>query len=147
MRAAATAEQSADSVRQAAYQTASNTRQAANQLARDAQRSAGNARQAAIETERAAVDRAYAELENSSADVRREACEYLAAHGDPRHTQAPLLALADPQTSVKVAAIRASGAIGKPADPRPLVELLDARHAGARRSGNRWPACTSNRAR
>jgi HEAT repeat protein len=64
-------------------------------------------------------------LEHASADVRREACQNLAAHGDPRHAPLLLKALDDSDATVVLAAVRALGAVGTLDDKQPLVLLLD----------------------
>ncbi len=71
-----------------------------------------------------AVTLAYLAIGNGSPDVRRRACNYLAAHGDSRHVPVLLPALADLNTPVVIAAVQALGAAGKLDDPRPLVQLL-----------------------
>jgi len=68
---------------------------------------------------------AYVGLANASADVRQAACQYLAEHGDPRHAQLLLRAVDDPQTTVRVAAVRALGAVGRLDSPQPIVSLLE----------------------
>ena len=87
-----------------------------------------------------AVQLAYLAVGNSSSDVRRRACDYLAAHADPRHAAVLLPMLEDPSSTVVIAAVRGLGAIGTLDDPRPLVGLLltpDRRVAarGGRESG------------
>jgi len=67
---------------------------------------------------------AYAALSHAAAEVRRSACEHLAAHPSPRHANALLPALEDPQVSVVTAAARALGAVGRAADAEPLKRLL-----------------------
>ncbi len=67
---------------------------------------------------------AYAAVGNTSVEVRRKACDYLAAHGDPRHEQVLLPVLEDTDGTVVLAGIRAMGAIGTMQDPRPLVHFL-----------------------
>ncbi len=61
-------------------------------------------------------------------EVRRRACEYLAAHADPAH--APLLvpALDDPSEEVVMAAARALGACGRRQDIPPLERKLATRN-------------------
>ena len=60
-----------------------------------------------------AVRLARLALSQKSGEVRRKACEYLAAHGDPAHE--PFLAplLADSEQDVKIAAIRAVASAGR----------------------------------
>jgi HEAT repeat protein len=67
---------------------------------------------------------AYLALEHASADVRKQACEYLAEHADPRHAALLIPMLHDPSSSVILAAVRAIGAGKAVDDPRPLVEML-----------------------
>ena len=69
---------------------------------------------------------AYAALSHPSPEVRRRACEYLAAHPDAAH--GPLLAksLADPDAAVVEAAVRAIGRLPSLDDPRPLEKILAA---------------------
>jgi HEAT repeat protein len=69
---------------------------------------------------------AYAALGHPEPEVRREACEHLATHPDPRH--APLLAksLADADPTVVEAAVRAIGRLPSLDDPRPLENILAA---------------------
>jgi HEAT repeat protein len=71
-----------------------------------------------------AVQLAYLAVGNASSDVRRRACDYLAAHADPRHTSVLLPMLQDPSSTVAIAAVRGLGAIGSIADTRPLIALL-----------------------
>ena len=67
---------------------------------------------------------AYLAVGNASSDVRRRACDYLAAHPDRRHIPVLLPMLGDASSSVAIAAVRGLGAIGTFDDPRPLVDLL-----------------------
>ncbi|MGD9127170.1 MAG: HEAT repeat domain-containing protein [Planctomycetia bacterium] len=62
---------------------------------------------------------------HESAEIRRRACEWLAAHPSPDHF--PLLkpVLSDPETAVKVAAVRAIVASGKLSDTESLQNMLD----------------------
>jgi HEAT repeat protein len=71
-----------------------------------------------------AVDMAYLAIGNGAPEVRRRACNYLAAHGDPRHVPVLIPVLADLNTPVVTAAVRALGAAGKIDDPQPLVQLM-----------------------
>ncbi|MGD9722259.1 MAG: HEAT repeat domain-containing protein [Pirellulales bacterium] len=77
-------------------------------------------------THQAAERMAYQALANTAAEVRVEACNYLAAHGDPRHVDALLRTLADPQAEVQRAAVRALGSVGRLEDSAPLEALLAA---------------------
>ena len=67
---------------------------------------------------------AYAGLSHPSAEVRRRACEHLAARPDPAHAKRLLPALDDRSEPVVLAAVRALGAAGRPADAEPLRQLL-----------------------
>jgi HEAT repeat protein len=67
---------------------------------------------------------AYLAVGNSSSDVRRRACDYLAAHPDRRHVPVLMPMLGDPISTVAIAAVHALGTIGKLDDLRPLVDLL-----------------------
>ena len=71
-----------------------------------------------------AVDMAYLAIGNGAPEVRRRACNYLAAHGDPRHVPVLMPVLADLNTPVVTAAVRALGAAGKIDDPAPLIQLM-----------------------
>ena len=57
-----------------------------------------------------AVQLAYLAVGNSSSDVRRRACDYLAAHADVRHAAVLLPMLEDPSSTVVIAAVRGLGA-------------------------------------
>ncbi len=65
-------------------------------------------------------------LEQTAPEVRRRACEHLAAHPDPRNQSLLLAALADPNPPVVAAAIHALGQLPALDDPRPLEHVLDA---------------------
>ncbi len=67
---------------------------------------------------------AYLAVGNSSSDVRRRACDYLAAHPDRRHIPVLLPMLGDPISTVAIAAVHALGTVGTLDDLRPLVDLL-----------------------
>ena len=67
---------------------------------------------------------AYLAVGNASSDVRRRACDYLAAHPDRRHIPVLMPMLGDASSTVAIAAVRGLGAIGTLDDPRPLVDLL-----------------------
>ena len=71
----------------------------------------------------AAVRLAYAGVSHPLAEVRRRACQYLAAHPDPRHAPLLLTALNDRSHSVVVAAIRALGMLGRVEDTSALRRL------------------------
>jgi len=59
-----------------------------------------------------------------SPEVRRRACEHLAAHPDARHVPVLLERLDDPSDQVAASAARALGAAGRLEDTRPLHRLL-----------------------
>jgi HEAT repeat protein len=61
---------------------------------------------------RQAIDMAYTAVGHSSADVRRRACEHLAAHPDPAHVQVLVPVLEDKDHAVVCAAARALAATG-----------------------------------
>jgi HEAT repeat protein len=67
---------------------------------------------------------AIAGISHPSAEVRRRACEHLAAHPDPAHARLLLPALADSSDNVAEAAVKAIGAGGRLEDTRPLEQLL-----------------------
>jgi HEAT repeat protein len=80
----------------------------------------------------AAVQLAYAAIGHGAPEVRRRACQYLAAHPDPRHVAVLLPALGDSSDQVVAAALRAIGAAGKLDDPQPVRRLLTANDAAQR---------------
>jgi HEAT repeat protein len=67
---------------------------------------------------------AYAAISHPSAEVRRRACEHLAAHPHPAHAKMLLPALEDQHEAVVCAAVRALGATGRLDDTEPLRWLL-----------------------
>jgi HEAT repeat protein len=71
-----------------------------------------------------AIDLAYAAIGHVSAEVRRRACEHLAAHPDPAHVPVLIPALQDTDHAVVCAAARALAATGKMPDAKPLRNLL-----------------------
>jgi len=71
----------------------------------------------------AAVRLAYAGLSHPLPEVRRRACQYLAAHPDPRHAPVLTPALNDRSHSVAVSAIRALGKLGRLEDTSALRRL------------------------
>ncbi|MCX7424471.1 MAG: HEAT repeat domain-containing protein, partial [Planctomycetia bacterium] len=71
-----------------------------------------------------AIRLAYAAIGNPAPEVRRRACENLAARPSPRHVKVLLPALADPSQPVAGAAIAALVAGGQLDDTRPLRQLL-----------------------
>jgi len=75
---------------------------------------------------------AYTAIGHSSPEVRRRACQHLAAHADPRHAKVLLPALNDPSVPVAQAAVRALGAAGRLDDMRPLEQLLATGHESLR---------------
>ena len=66
---------------------------------------------------------AYAAIGHPSPEVRRRACEHLAAHADPRHAKVLTASLQDSNHSVICAAVRALGAAGRIDDLEPLRRL------------------------
>jgi HEAT repeat protein len=66
---------------------------------------------------------ACAAVGNASPEVRRRACDYLAAHGDPRNVKVLLPVLQDSSQSVVCAAVRALGYCGQLDDTGPLRRL------------------------
>ncbi len=71
-----------------------------------------------------AVDMAYLAIGNGSPEVRRRACNYLATHGAARHVPVLMPVLADLNSPVVLAAVRALGASKTIDDPQPLIQLL-----------------------
>ena len=71
-----------------------------------------------------AIRLAYTAIGNPAPEVRRRACENLAARPSPRHVKVLLPALADPSEPVARAAIAALVAGGRLDDTRPLRQLL-----------------------
>ena len=67
---------------------------------------------------------ARAGLSHPAPEVRRLACEHLAAHADPGHAPALIPALDDAHASVVAAAVRALGAVGDARAAEPLRRLL-----------------------
>ncbi|HZZ72794.1 MAG TPA: HEAT repeat domain-containing protein [Pirellulales bacterium] len=72
----------------------------------------------------AVVDLACAGLSHPSADVRRRACEVLAAAGRAENAPALVASLSDAQIAVQIAAAKALGRIGTAREAKPLAELL-----------------------
>ena len=100
-------------------------RAAAQQLTAQSADGVRQAKAAAVESTDSAMRIAYTAINSASAEIRRQSCEYLAAHGDPRHALVLLPLLEDPDQTVVVAAVRALGAVGTLEDPQPLVRLLN----------------------
>lgn len=73
----------------------------------------------------AATQLAYAGLSHPSPEVRRLACEHLAAHPDVRHGPLLVKSLTDSNPTVVEAAVRAIGRMPSLGDPRPLEAILD----------------------
>ncbi len=67
---------------------------------------------------------AYIALGHASPEVRRQACEHLAAHPSARHAAALIPALKDPQPSVVFAAVRAVGLTGRAEAAEAIKSLL-----------------------
>ena len=66
---------------------------------------------------------AYTAIGHASPEVRRRACEHLAAHADPQHAKVLITALRDSSQPVVCAAVRALGAAGRLDDAEPLRRL------------------------
>ena len=66
----------------------------------------------------------YAAISHPSAEVRRRACDHLAAHPNPSHARMLLPALEDRNLGVVRAAARALGTAGGLDDTQPLRQLL-----------------------
>jgi len=77
----------------------------------------GDPREPAIRLARAAIS-------HPTPEVRRRACENLAASPDPRHAEVLLPALEDPSFLVRCAAVRALGVAGRLQNTEPLRFLL-----------------------
>ena len=75
-----------------------------------------------------AIRLAYMAIGHSAAEVRRRACEHLAAHPSPRHAEVLLPAIDDANPAVAIAAVRALGATGELEDTAPLSRLLGSGH-------------------
>jgi HEAT repeat protein len=73
-----------------------------------------------------AIRLAYMAIGHPAAEVRRRACEHLAAHPNPRHAEVLLPALEDANPAVAIAAVRALGEAGRLEDTAPLKRLLGA---------------------
>jgi HEAT repeat protein len=67
---------------------------------------------------------AYSAISHPSAEVRRRACEHLAAHPDAGHAKVLVPALEDESEAVASAAAAALGAAGQMDDTEPLRQLL-----------------------
>jgi HEAT repeat protein len=67
---------------------------------------------------------AAAAIGHASPEIRRRACEHLAAHPDPRYAPVLLPALADGSSQVVQVAVRAIGLCGRSEDSKPLKPLL-----------------------
>jgi HEAT repeat protein len=80
---------------------------------------AGDAREPSIRL-------AYGALGHPSPEVRRRACEHLAAHPDARHGPLLLMSLADLNPAVVAAAVKALGRLNSLDDTKPLARLLAA---------------------
>jgi len=98
---------------------------AAQQLVEESTERVREARDTAIESTDNAMQAAYTAINNASAEIRRQSCEYLSTHGEPRHAAVLLPLLEDPDQSVVLAAVRALGAVGTLDDPQPLIRLLN----------------------
>jgi HEAT repeat protein len=67
---------------------------------------------------------AYLAIGHPASEVRRRACEHLAAHPSPSHAKVLLPALEDANPAVAIAAVRALGASGGLEDTGPFRRLL-----------------------
>ena len=85
---------------------------------------AGMLRAIAKDNREPAVRLAYAGVSHSSAEVRRESIEYLAAHPSPAHAPLVLPALKDENLAVVVAAVKLLGHPGMLTDVVPLEAML-----------------------
>ena len=74
-----------------------------------------------------ALDLHYAAMSHPAPEVRRRACQYLSARGDPAHQDVLLAALADNSPSVVLAAAEALAQTGQLKNSEPLVRLLSRR--------------------
>lgn len=71
-----------------------------------------------------AIRLAAAAIGHPAPEVRRRACEHLAAHPDPGHAALLLPALNDPHDTVAATAAKALGCMGRMDDTGPLRQLL-----------------------
>jgi len=71
---------------------------------------------------------AYAAISHPSPEVRRRACEHLAAHPAPGHAKVLLAGLTEQSPSVLAAVVRALGSLDRLDDTRPLRPLLMSTH-------------------
>lgn len=85
---------------------------------------AGMLRAIANDNREPATRLAYAGVSHSSAEVRRESIEYLAAHPSPAHAQLILPAIKDKNQAVVVAAVKLLGHPGMLTDVAPLEAML-----------------------
>ena len=67
---------------------------------------------------------AYAAISHPSAEIRRRACDHLAAHPSPGHAKVLVPTLEDRNEAVVRAAVRALGAAGRLDDVQPLRRVL-----------------------
>ena len=74
----------------------------------------------------------YVGLSHPTAEVRRAACEQLAAHADPQHQSALISALGDRNSDVVRAAATALAGCGPLENPLPLSRLLASREPATR---------------
>jgi len=80
----------------------------------------------------ASMSLALAGLSHPSPEVRRMACELLAARPEPRHAQTLLVAAADPHVGVATAAVKALAHPGLLPDPSVVENLLTSRDSNLR---------------
>ena len=77
----------------------------------------------AADPSEASIRLACAAVGHPSPEVRRRACEHLAAHPEPQHARVLLPVLKDESHSVVCAAVRALGMLGRLDDTEPLRRL------------------------
>ena len=77
----------------------------------------------AADPSEASIRLACAAVGHPSPEVRRRACEHLAAHPEPQHARVLLPVLKDESHSVVCAAVRALGMLGRLNDTEPLRRL------------------------
>lgn len=92
----------------------------------------GALRAVARDSSRQAAELACAGLGHPSPEVRRRACDHLAAHPDSRYAKALLAGLTERNPSVLAAVVRALGALNQLDDASPLEPLLMSPHENVR---------------
>jgi HEAT repeat protein len=78
----------------------------------------------AVDAREPAIRLAYTALSHPAPEVRRRACDQLAAHPAATHGRALLVSLEDPDSVVVEAAVRALGRLDSLPDTEPLKRLL-----------------------